>query len=328
MNTKGSGEFATWDVDCEQAFEVALPPRWEFRDRAFGSPGIWRPFNEAVSCEINALVRRGQRRGNVSISGAEFAVDLQDMVAMPTDQYAVPRGLRKNVRQPNVNKKALRAACNAAEMGVFRRREFICGCAALEVDNIADLRGKMPELRDNVISGKSLPEVYAYTFGVALEPPCKLLPLEEAGAVPNKVQTIVACLLEAAQYWALLLPNWPLREDFCDWAMRHMKGKAINRDLWMMILKLATEVPADLSNFNENPAWPVVLDDFVEYYRAQKGLHCNRLLTDGQHAPMQQFEAALRRWFRQQHEAFGELDADLGCEAFLLQSIQSLPREV
>lgn len=31
-----------------------------------------------------------------------------------------------------------------------------------EVDNIADLRGKMPELRDNVISGKSLPEVYAY----------------------------------------------------------------------------------------------------------------------------------------------------------------------
>ena len=59
-----------------------------------------------------------------------------------------------------------------------------------------------------------------YTFGVALEPPCKLLPLEEAGAVPNKVQTIVACLLEAAQYWALLLPNWPLREDFCDWAMR------------------------------------------------------------------------------------------------------------
>lgn len=26
--------------------------------------------------------------------------------------------------------------------------------------------------------------------------------------------------LQAAQYWALLLPNWPLREDFCEWAMR------------------------------------------------------------------------------------------------------------
>lgn len=294
---------ATWESDCESAFEVALPPRWEFRDRAFGSPGTWRPFPEALSAEINALVRRGQRRGNVSMGGVELVIDLQDMVAIPTDQYAVPRMLRKSVRQPNVNKKSLKqlymkymeelpptdhpagpdgiagekfldlfkdlevdpgadvaalalaAACNASEMGVFRRREFICGCAALEVDTIADLRSKMSELRENVVSGKSLPEVYAYTFGVALEPPCKVLPLEEA-----------------AQYWALLLPSWPLREEFCDWAGKQRKGKAINKDLWMMVLKLATEVPADLSTYDENPAWPVVFDEFVEYYRAQKGL--------------------------------------------------------
>jgi len=296
-------DFQTWDADCDRSFEMALPPRWEFRDRAFGSPGIWRPFHEAVSSEINTLVRRGQRRGTVSINGADFAVDLHDMVAMPTEQYAVPRMLRKSVRQPNVNKKALKllyqkyadelppadhpggpdgvagekfleffrdlevdpgtdvaalalaSACNAAEMGIFRRREFICGCAALEVDNIADLRTKMAQLREQVVSGQALADVYTYTFGVALDPPCKVLPLEEA-----------------AQYWALLLPNWSLREDFCDWAAKNMKGRAIPRDLWMMVLKLATEVPADLSTYDENPAWPVVLDDFVEYYRAQKGL--------------------------------------------------------
>eukprot|EP00439_Symbiodinium_sp_Y106_P078018 s963_g16.t2 len=81
-------DFQTWDADCDRSFEMALPPRWEFRDRAFGSPGIWRPFHEAVSSEINTLVRRGQRRGTVSINGADFAVDLHDMVAMPTEQYA------------------------------------------------------------------------------------------------------------------------------------------------------------------------------------------------------------------------------------------------
>ena len=122
-----------------------------------------------------------------------------------------------------------------------------------------------------------------YTFGVALEPPCKLLPLEEAACSQiTQLAGFVAMLRQAAQYWALLLPNWPLREDFCQWAMRrptslqqscissaseatmvfrigaehvdrqyapvstafsarHMKGKAINRDLWMMILKLAME---------------------------------------------------------------------------------------
>merc|ERR1712151_1053402 len=148
---------------------------------------------------------------------------------------------------------ALAAACNAAEMGVFRRREFICGCAVLEADTLDDLRGKVPELRENVLSGKTLPEVYTYTFSIALEPPSKVLPLEEA-----------------QQYWALLLHDWPLREAFCNWANRHMKKKAINRDLWMMVLKLATEVPPDLSTYDENPAWPVVFDEFVEYYRGQK----------------------------------------------------------
>lgn len=293
---------ARWEADCEAAFEVALPPQWEFRDRAWGSPGIWRPFPDSVNGEINALARRGQRRGNISLGGNELVVDLQDFVAVPTDQYAVPRMLRKSVRQPQISKAtlkqlyakyaeevppadhsggpdgiageqflqffadleidpasdvvalALAAACNAAEMGVFRRREFICGCAVMEADTLVGLRSKIPELRANVLSGKTLPEVYAYTFGVALDPPCKVLPLEEA-----------------QQYWALLLPEWPLRDEFCDWAAKHMRGKTINRDLWMMVLKLATEVPPDLSTYDENPAWPVVFDEFVEYYRAQKG---------------------------------------------------------
>jgi hypothetical protein len=292
-----------WDVDCEAAFEAALPPRWEFRDRAWGAPGAWRAFPDNVSQDINALARRGQRRGNISMggNGGELVVDLQDMVAVPTDQYAVPRMLRKSTQQCRSNKQALKkfylkytmecppadhpqgpdavagekflelfkdihvdpaadvaalalsAKCNASEMGVFRRREFICGCAALEVNTVEDLRAKMPELRENVLTGRTLPEVYGYTFGVALDPPSKVLPLEEA-----------------TQYWALLLHDWPLREEFCGWANRHMKGKAINRDLWMMVLKLATEVPPDLSTYDENPAWPVVFDEFVEYFRAKK----------------------------------------------------------
>jgi hypothetical protein len=293
---------AQWNTDCDAAFEAALPPRWEFRDRAWGAPGVWKPFPDTVSAEINALARRGQRRGNISMAGAELVVDLQDMVAVPTDKYSVPRMLRKSVQQCRADKQALKklfakycdeippadhpagpdgvagekflqlfqdlrvdpaadvaalalsAACNASEMGVFRRREFLCGCAALEVSTIEELRAKMPELRENVLQGKTLPEVYAYTFSVALEPPSKVLPLDEA-----------------QQYWALLLHDWCFREEFCSWAEKHMKCKAINRDLWMMVLKLATEVPADLSTYDDNPAWPVVFDDFVEYYREKKG---------------------------------------------------------
>jgi len=296
-------ESSDWDRDCEEAFKLALPPKWEFRDRSYGSAG-WRPFPESVNTSINSIVRNGQRRGTINAQGTSLVVDVQDMVAAPTDQqYAVPRMLRKLMQQPSVNTSALRAfylryaeemtpanhpsgpdgvsgqrfldlfsdlnvdlasdvsalalacSCGAAEMGAFRRREFIQGCAALGVDTLDSLVAMMPTLRQEVLQGKRLQEVYAYTFGVALEAPSKVLPLEEA-----------------AQYWALLLPEWPLRDAFTTWAAAHMKCKVINRDLWMMVLKLALEVPADLSGYDDDPSWPHVFDEFVEYHRAQKGL--------------------------------------------------------
>jgi len=149
---------------------------------------------------------------------------------------------------------AFAAACGAAVMGIFRRREFICGCMVLEVSTVEELRSKMQEVRAAVKNGKSLHSVYTYTFGVAIEPPSKVLPLEEA-----------------RQYWEFLLHDWPLRVPFCDWAAEHMHGRGVNRDLWMMVLKLATEVPADLSTYEDNPAWPVVFDEFVEFYRQRAG---------------------------------------------------------
>lgn len=291
---------AQWDADCDAAYEVALPPRWEFRDRAWSAPGVWRAFPDAVSNDINTFARQGRRRININLGGSELVVDLQDLVAVPTDQYAVPRMLRKTVQQTRVSRLAVKKlymqysadlepsdhpqgpdaihgeaflqlfqdlgvdpsadvsalalsqACNAEVMGIFRRREFICGCVALEVNTLEELRAKMPELRDGVVKGRLLPDVYGYTFGVAVEAPCKVLPLEEA-----------------QQYWALLLHEWPLREEFCEWAGRHMKAKAINRDLWNQILKFATEVPGDLSTYDDNPSWPVVIDDFVEYHRSK-----------------------------------------------------------
>jgi len=286
-----------WDADCEAAFELAVPPQWEVRDRGRGSFGAWRALPEVVSAALNDIARRGQRRGNVAVGGYDFAVDLQDMVATTTMQP-----LRKTARRPSINTKALKAfyaryaeeappadhpagpdgvvgenflrlfadlvidpgtdvaalalaaACRADEMGIFRRREFICGCAALEVDSLEAMREQVPRIRSEVLSGKTLPEVYSYTFAVALETGSKVLPMEEA-----------------RQYWSLLLHAWPLREEFCDWASNQSRGKTVNRDLWMMVLKLATEVPADLSTYDEDPAWPVVLDDFVEYYREKQG---------------------------------------------------------
>lgn len=294
---------SVWSADCEAGFERAYPPSWEFQERIRGMSSGWTPFPAAVSSEINAVARRGQRRGTIKTDACgELTIDLQDMVVIPVrNQVCPPRPLRKVSSQVRADKKmlkqlyiqyaqelpsgdhsegsdgifgeslldffedlgvdpaadvaalALSSACGAAEMGVLCRREFIRGCATLDVDSLEDLRGRMPTLREDVMSGKVLHEVYAYTFGIALEPPSKVLPVDEA-----------------RQYWTILLHGWTLRASFCSWAEAHIR--AVNRDLWMMVLKFATQVPPDLSTYDDDPAWPVVLDEFVEYQRAlQRG---------------------------------------------------------
>mmetsp|Transcript_232 Transcript_232/g.482 ORF Transcript_232/g.482 Transcript_232/m.482 type:complete len:397 (-) Transcript_232:120-1310(-) len=288
-----------WAADCEVAFQAAAPPSWEFQERPRGA---WVAFPKEASAEINAMARRGQRRGTISLNGSEVLVDLEDMAALPAGPRAMPRMLRKTVSQVSVDKRALKTlyckyaeelepsshpagpdgiagegllelfadlgvdpasdvaalafswACQASEMGTFRRREFICGCAKVEVDSLDGLRYNMSELRSSLLSGKTLSQVYAYIWSVALEPPSKVLPFEEA-----------------RQYWELLLHDWPLREAFCDWAEGNMKKQAINKDLWMMVLQLARDVPPDLSTYDDNPAWPVVIDEFVEHYRETHG---------------------------------------------------------
>lgn len=141
--------------------------------------------------------------------------------------------------------------CGAAAMGMFSRREFITGCAALGVETLDGLQRAVGELRQRLRSKENLGEVYMYTFGIAVEPPSKVLPVEEA-----------------VQYWALLLQDWGLCKAWCQWAAEVYK-KPIARDLWAMVFKLANEVPTDLSTYDEDPSWPVALDDFVESQRNQ-----------------------------------------------------------
>lgn len=291
-----------WDADVDAAVEQAVPCRWEVREVSWQTAGSWQALPKDASAQLTALARRGQRRGNVTAGVRELVVDLNDMVAVPAGARhgEMPMHLRRSASAVGVDKRvvkqfymryadplppddhlagpdgvhgekfvqlfqdigvdpgtdvtalAIACACQAKEMGVFRRREFICGCVAMGVDSLDALRHKVPQLRSGLSSITTLEEVYAYTFGVALEPPSKVLPLEEAIA-----------------YWALLLPQWTLREAFCEWATQHMKVKSINRDVWSMVFRFATECPPDLSTYDENPAWPVVIDDFVEYHRAQ-----------------------------------------------------------
>ncbi len=45
------------------------------------------------------------------------------------------------------------------------------------------------------------------------------------------------------------------------------KGRGIPRDTWSMVLHFARTVNAKLTNYDADGAWPVLLDEFVDYAR-------------------------------------------------------------
>ncbi|KAG2456566.1 DCNL5 protein, partial [Polypterus senegalus] len=47
------------------------------------------------------------------------------------------------------------------------------------------------------------------------------------------------------------------------------KYKVMNKDQWYNVLEFSRTVHSDLSNYDEDGAWPVLLDEFVEWQKAR-----------------------------------------------------------
>ncbi|KAF6828208.1 hypothetical protein CPLU01_08687 [Colletotrichum plurivorum] len=107
-------------------------------------------------------------------------------------------------------------------------------------------------------------KVYRYTFVASKEDNQKALPVDTA-----KV------------YWGVLFspPGWEWKTKSQDWLqlwttfLDEKWTRSVNRDMWNMTLEFATKTMVDesLSFWNEDGAWPGVIDDFVAWCK-EKGI--------------------------------------------------------
>lgn len=145
--------------------------------------------------------------------------------------------------------------CRADQMGIFTREEFVGGMQRLGCDDVQKLRAKLPELQAVLQDRARFKDIYCFTFVFALDQGQRCLPAE-------------MCI----EFWKLLMTgHFALLDQWLAFVEARVKN-AISKDTWMMLYDLATQVKPDLSDYDLNGAWPVLLDEFVEVVKSGKSL--------------------------------------------------------
>ncbi|KAK6308891.1 DCN1-like protein 4 isoform X1 [Coregonus clupeaformis] len=174
------------------------------------------------------------------------------------DDVVGPEGMEKfcediGVEPENVVMLVLAWKLDAQSMGYFTLQEWLKGMGSLQCDSTERLRNSLDYLRSVLNDTTNFKLIYRYAFDFAREKDQRSLDLNTA-----------KCMLGL-----LLGKTWPLFPVFNQF-LEQSKYKVINKDQWCNVLEFSRTINLDLSNYDEDGAWPVLLDEFVEWYKERE----------------------------------------------------------
>eukprot|EP01129_Flabellula_baltica_P016800 TRINITY_DN911_c0_g1_i3.p1 TRINITY_DN911_c0_g1~~TRINITY_DN911_c0_g1_i3.p1 ORF type:complete len:266 (-),score=61.27 TRINITY_DN911_c0_g1_i3:31-828(-) len=140
---------------------------------------------------------------------------------------------------------------DAIEMGYFSREEFIGGLEKLGLDSIDKIKAKVPEFQEALANPDVFPEIYKYTFMLYKGPSeaKRSIDIETAGEVLN-----------------LIVGDKPHIQSFITFLGSQDEYKVINKDQWMSIYEFSETINS-IEDYDEDGAWPVLIDSFVEWLK-------------------------------------------------------------
>ncbi|XP_022714746.1 DCN1-like protein 4 [Durio zibethinus] len=145
----------------------------------------------------------------------------------------------------------------AEKQGYFTLEEWRRGLKALRADTVSKLRKALPELEKEVRRPSNFVDFYSYSFryclteekqkSIDIESICQLLDIVLGSQFRAQVDYFIEYLKIQSDY------------------------KVINMDQWMGVFRFCNEISfPDLSNYNPDLAWPLILDNFVEWMQAKQ----------------------------------------------------------
>ncbi|KAJ8479930.1 hypothetical protein OPV22_023657 [Ensete ventricosum] len=142
----------------------------------------------------------------------------------------------------------------AEKQGYFTLEEWRRGLKALHADTISKLKKSLSELEKEVARPTNFSDFYSYSFRYCLtEDKQKCIDIESACELLDLV---------------LGFQFGPQVDKLVEYLKHQRDYKVINMDQWTSFLRFCNEINfPSLDNYDAELAWPLILDNFVEWIR-------------------------------------------------------------
>ncbi|GIX99492.1 DCN1-like protein 4 [Caerostris darwini] len=244
--------------ECErlERLSIAMPPQRRKRVEV-----VEEPKSNSKRQRMHNNSRKSSR--NVEILDDTFSQKKCNLFfseyADPNDPDVItPESMEKfcediGVEPENVVMLVLAWKMDAKQMGFFTRTEWLRGLSDLECDSLEKIRNKIDYLRSLLNEPIVFKNIYRYAYDFARDREQRSMDMETAKAMLQ----------------LLLGRSWHMYGSFHQFLEQQTRYRVINKDQWCNILEFSRTILADLSNYDEDGAWPVLLDEFVEWYKTK-----------------------------------------------------------
>nr|CAH0108733.1 unnamed protein product [Daphnia galeata] len=159
-----------------------------------------------------------------------------------------------NVEPENIALLVLSWKMGAKQMGYFTMQEWLLGLTDLQCDSLAKLQAKLNYLHSLLLDSSHFKSIYRYAFDFSRDKDQRSLDIETAKAMLG----------------LLLGRQWSLLNSFFQF-LDQSRYRVLNKDQWCNVLEFSRAVDVDLKNYDVDGAWPVMLDEFVEWLKVNRG---------------------------------------------------------